>query len=131
MLDNDYRAALNSILERLPSNLEVPADWTESQNQRGATPYLLNDQRNYARVYARDLAVCEISPSLPAIDRKHEFLKVCTKDVSRSGMGFLAGMQMYPGEKVTLWTRGGKLRCQIMRCMKRGTRCFDVGAKFC
>ncbi len=69
-------------------------------------------------------------PTLPAIERPHGFTKVYTKDVSRSGISFLTTHQLYPSERVILWTQKGKLTCEVARCLKHNDKCFEVGAVY-
>jgi hypothetical protein len=130
MLEGDYQAKLNLLLRRLQAAVEVPGGWTDYFGRQGILPAVTDEQRRYARRYQREEAICEWDQTLPAIPRRHEFSKVYLKDLSRTGVAFLAILQLYPGENVALWTSRGKLNCSVVRCIKHNERCYEIGASF-
>jgi hypothetical protein len=129
MLEGDYSETLNTLLQHLPTNVWLPAGWEEAPRSAGK-PSLPGDRRRYARVPLQTEAVCEILPTLPAIERPHGLMKVYTKDISRGGVAFLTPLQLYPKERILLWMSNGKLACEVMRCSKLGEKCYEIGAAF-
>jgi hypothetical protein len=130
MLEENYSGKLALLLERLQPCVELPEGWTDYFTRCGALPTAPEERRQFARRCLREEAICELGKSLPAIDRRHEFSKVFLKDISRGGVAFLAAQQLYPGEHLTLWTRGGKLPCSVVRCTRHNDRCYEIGSRF-
>lgn len=129
MLEGNYSEKLTALLSHLSSAVQLPVDWETAQHGLGR-PAFPSDMRRFARITMRSDAICEVLPTLNAIERSHGLVKVHTKDISKCGVAFLMPMQMYPREQVILWTRSGKLRCEIKRCVKVRDKCYEVGAEF-
>ena len=59
---------------------------------------------------------------------------VCTKDISRSGLSFLHGHEMFAGEvvQVEMQTPAGKkaFMVKVIRCRRAGLKVFDVAGQF-
>ena len=129
MLEEHYPETLAVLLSRLQSTVQIPAAWTGFWESQGVLPTRSDDRRQFARRRVREEAVCEMNQTLPAISRKHEFCKVCLKDQSRNGIAFLVMRELYPNEKLILWTRSGKFDYSVARCLKHNDRCYEIGAR--
>ncbi len=57
--------------------------------------------------------------------------KVYTKDVSRTGAGFLHGEQLFPKEQLTLLLPDGRCRpIEVIRSRRVADHCYEIGAIF-
>lgn len=130
MLEGDYAETLTVLLEHPPGGVQLPDSWFEPVGRTVPPPPAMYDRRRFPRARCRSEAVCELMPSLPAIQRRHGFCKVYMLDASRCGFGFLAPLQLYPSEQIILWTQSGKFRCMVARCTKRGPKCYEIGVVF-
>ena len=130
MLEGNYAETLSALLANVPGGVRLPDSWFEPAGGIISSPPAMYDRRRFPRARFRSEAICEIIPSLPAIQRSHGFCKVYTLDISRCGFGFLAALQLFPGEQIVLWTQSGKFRCKVARCTKRNDKCFEIGAVF-
>src|SRR5436305_556832 len=111
MLETPDCERLAELLRRLPRNVVIPAQEREEFFKRhGVLPFVANEHRRYARKYLRQEAVCEVLPTLPAIVREHGFHRVSLRDVSRGGISFVHSEQLFPQERVVLWTSAAKLQ---------------------
>ncbi|MGE3777963.1 MAG: PilZ domain-containing protein, partial [Pirellulaceae bacterium] len=121
---------LEFLLDRLQASVHVPNIWQDYFLKQGLCQPRPEDRRQFVRRFLREDAVCEIRQTLPVIPRRHEFSKVYLKDISKGGIGFLMSQQLFPCEQVHLWTRLGRLSCNVMRCAKQNERCYEIGARF-
>ncbi|MCH7865187.1 MAG: hypothetical protein IIC56_08255 [Proteobacteria bacterium] len=89
-----------------------------------------DERRGFARHIYRTKAVLQLETSLPAVPRKTEYVAVYSRDLSKSGVGFLHSEQLYPGEKCLLLLPTHTMPIDVMSCRKLNTQCYLVGACF-
>ena len=118
------------LLERLRCRIELPDQFANLENRRGVLPTQANDMRRAARVYCPGKLLIESFASLPAIPRNHQYVVGYSVDISSSGIRFLHDTELFPGERVTLWTSAQQLSCTVARCRRLNANCYEVGASF-
>lgn len=132
MLDTGYLNDLNRILAALEDRIELsPVEkLTYFRPETSAPPMVPNEKRSFTRRSFRARAVLELQQTLPAIERVRGFHCIYTHDVSRTGIGFLHADELYPGEKCRLWLPQQQLEAVVVRCRRKGDRCYVIGARF-
>ena len=102
MLDHGHASPkLEDPLPRLHCELELPADWGEPNRwPQGPLPAISDDRRRYARFHYRVRAILECRPTFPAWESAGGPYAVFTKDISRGGLAFLHGDQLFPRQKI-------------------------------
>lgn len=120
---------MRALLEKVPDSVQVPDYLESSVSGEQGGPCVPHDRRRFARrKMGGDFLYQCISP-LPAFPRGNGLSKVLALDVSRSGISFLADMQLYPDEEVLLWTFIGRIPCKVARCLKHNDHCYEIGAE--
>jgi hypothetical protein len=110
-------------------NLRLPPK--EFFADRDAGPSVPDDRRRFARNCLHAVAALQHRTSLPALSRETAWYKVVTCDLSRNGIRFLHGEQVFPTEQMSLVLHDGKERyIEIARCRRLGENCYEVGASF-
>ena len=130
MLETDDHEQVANMLQQLPQDVCIPEEWTDFFEADGILPTVSDDHRRFARRFLRKMAVCEVLPTLPAIGRHHGCHCVMLRDISRGGIGFLHFEQLFPNEKIAIWTGATKLPMTVCRCVKRCDKGYEVGARF-
>jgi hypothetical protein len=110
-------------MAQLSETVQLPSGW-KADADRCNVPH---DLRRFARKTVRGEMLCQLGRTLPTVERNTEISKVVSMDVSRGGFGFLMDRQLYPGEEVLLWTQIGRIPCGVVRCLKHGEKCFEIG----
>ena len=106
----------------IPSRAEVPRDLEGYFNREGPTPSCLDESRALHRFYLRQRAVLEADGKLHA---------GYTRDVSRSGMGLISPVQLFPLEEVQIWLpERAAINLRVVRCERLDDRCYACGAVF-
>ena len=124
-MENTYEETLNGLLARLPETVQVPPQLAETDRE-SQVPC---DLRRFARKTVRGEMLCQVSGTLPSVQRNPDIGKVVSLDVSRGGFGFLMDKQLYPGEEILLWTQIGRIPCKVARCLKHNDQCYEVGVE--
>ncbi len=70
-----------------------------------------------------------IDSSPPSIQRSERAMIVLVKDISRSGISFLAHEQLWPEETIALQFLGRHIRARIVRCRRLDSACWECGAE--
>lgn len=132
MLDNENSSEkLNFPLANAPCLVRLPPQWEDFFEKTGWVPAILPDRRRFPRVYLRTQALLVYRQTFPALPRPAIAYTVYTKDISRGGIGFLHGEQLFPSEQMILILPDGKARLiQVVRCRRIGPNCFEIGAQF-
>lgn len=130
MLESNHAEKMSLLLNRLSCRIVMPDKYADLQNRRGILPSDMRERRRHARVYCPSKILVESFPTLPAIPRNHQYVVGYSVNISKSGICFLHDTQLFPGERVTLWTHKGQLTAMVARCMKYNDQCFEVGAMF-
>lgn len=130
MLEAYDSEQLERLLDSLPYRVAMPPDMADFFTKTGTLPTVPSDFRRFGRRRLRQEAVCEVTTTLPAIERECGYHRVYLRDISRGGISFLHSEQLFPLEQVVLWTHAGKLRSLVCRCVKKSDNAYEVGAKF-
>ena len=133
MLDADYLDNLNRFLASLEDRIELSMAerliyFNVDSSMPPAKP---DDRRRFARLQLRQKAVMDLRQTLPAIERQRAFHCIYTRDISRTGIGFLHADELFPGEECQLWLPQRQLNVTVVLCRRQGPRCYVIGAKFC
>lgn len=127
----DMSNELALLLAQSPCLVRLPPSWTDFFEKTGLVQGAMSERRRFPRINLRSKAVLQYRQTFPSLPRPSLLYTVYTKDVSRSGVAFLHGEQLYPLEQMTLILPDGKLRTiQVVRCRRIGPSCFEIGAQF-
>jgi hypothetical protein len=124
-VENSYEQTLNGLMARLPETVQVPPQFSATDDR----PRVSHELRRFARKTVRGEMLCQVAGTLPSVPRDTEISRVVSLDVSRGGFGFLMDKQLYPGEEILLWTQIGRVPCSVARCLKHGDHCYEVGVE--
>jgi len=129
MLDANRLEKRKAAVNDLPCHVELPSDWADFFQRRGAKAAPPNQSRRFVRQHFPTKALLELTTSLPAITRDYGKYVVLMSDISRQGACFLHHAQLFPGERVELTLPTGRIPYTVMRCVRHNDRCFEVGAE--
>ncbi|NQU24260.1 MAG: PilZ domain-containing protein [Candidatus Nealsonbacteria bacterium] len=138
MLDRDHEQLAQSVAERLDCQVELPESWSGFFDQTGWSSSGEGDRRRFPRLKSRTLAVLEYRHTLSSVPRESRRYAVYLKDVSRGGVAFMHHEQLFPAERMRLIMPCDKARelvgqtdwiVEIIRCVRVGARCFEVGVR--
>lgn len=110
------------------AEVTLPVDWSQYFDREGPLPTMEGDERRFARRYFRTRIQIRLVSTLPAFPRDQEPINTLGKDISRTGIALLSGVQLYPGERVELLVKENTLLFEVVRCRKVAKACFEVGA---
>ncbi len=128
MLETTYSQKMKLLLDRLRCRIKLPEQFAELEHRRGVLPAEALDMRRSARVYCPGKLIVESFATLPAIPRNHQYVVGYSVDISESGIRFLHDTELYPGERVTLWTSAQRITCTVVRCRRLNECCYEIGA---
>lgn len=131
MLDQRHRQEVMTLLQQLECRIVLPDAWTDRYFQESgvaATSY--DERRGFVRHIYRTKAVLSIEQSLPAIRREPELVAVYSRDISRTGVGFLHSDQLFPGETCRLLLLTHAVTVTVASCRKLNDQCYLIGARF-
>ena len=118
----DVREMISNSWESLASPVDLPEEWVDFFDRAGPTDSEFNDQRSYHRFHLRSKAI---------LLRDDTCYGVFTKDISRTGMAFYCGEQIFPCERVALCLLNGKRsELSIARCLRIQQNCYECGATY-
>jgi len=122
---------LELLLARSPCLVRLPPDWSDFFEKTGLVQGVMAERRQFPRINLRSRAVLQYRQTFPSLPRPAFTYTVYTKDISRSGLAFLHGEQLYPSEQMIIILPDGKPRkIEIVRCRRIGPSCFEIGARF-
>ena len=128
MLDGDYQRLLGQLMSSLPERIQLPETHEHFFSESGPTPPFPDDRRSSPRTRARTHGVLIPETDLPAFPRASDPLAIYTSDFSKTGFGFVAPEQFYPGEDVRIVLATFWMRVTVRRCRRLGAECYEVGA---
>jgi len=100
----------------------LPVSEEEYFAPTGPLPKNFECQRAFVRHYLRCKAI---------LRRNGQKCAVYLKDCSRTGMGVISPIQMFPKERVLLWKDLERsFHLEIARCRKLGPSCYECGTVF-
>lgn len=119
MLDQELDAmTFDERWERLP--VKAPDPNAGGQEASGDSAHAF-EKRKFVRLRCQGRAI---------LDRQAERLAVYVVDLSRSGIGILSPVQLFPSELVQLTTPDRRLPLCVVRCVRLGPDCFHCGCRF-
>jgi hypothetical protein len=119
MLDHGHGLdAFDEAWERLPVRAPNPIEGDIDASRDSLEPY---EKRKFVRLRCQGRAI---------LNRRDEHLAVYVVDVSRSGIGLISPVQLFPSEFVGLTTPDRQLSLRVVRCIRLGPGCFHCGCKF-
>lgn len=127
MLGEDYQRRLGSLMEETPSRIELPAGYEDFFDESGPTQVLASDRRSTVRTRVRTSGILIPDGWLPALPRRRSPSTIYTKDFSKTGFGFVADQQYFPGEQVRILLATFWMEIMICRCRRLGRMCFEAG----
>jgi len=128
MLEADYRAQLDALLENLTCSITLPEDWCDYFAEDGVVQTVFDERRQFVRHRYRSRGVLEIEQTLPAIERERSYYHVYARDISRCGLSFIHAEELYSGESCRLWLPSQKIDVKIMQCRRYNDHCYVIGA---
>lgn len=129
MLDDDYLQRLDSVIQQLNWQIQLPDSWSNFFQETGEYGVYANDERQNRRVKVRTVALMHYERMLPSYPRKSEIVGIYTRDFSRRGCGFVAAHQLFPCEIVRLLLPTLWLRLEITRATRVGPACYVIGGE--
>jgi PilZ domain len=104
---------------QLPVRAAVPSkDYLEVTGPAPAHP---NERRRFVRFRCRGRAILE---------KDAQSMAAYTADISRSGMGIISPVQLFPHERVQVTTVRQKLPMIVIWCLRLGKDCYQCGCRF-
>lgn len=116
---HDEALTLDELWSQLPCRAGIP-----SQNYldvRGPAPAHPNERRRFVRFRYRGRAI---------VERDGNRMAGYTVDVSRSGMGIISPVQLFPSECVQVTTVRQNFSLTVVWCVRLGQDCYQCGCKF-
>ncbi len=90
-----------------------------------------DDRRRYPRQSCQILAALKYESTFPALRRSDRLYRVILRNLSRAGVGFLHGEEMFPGENAQFaFLNGTQRNLQVKRCRRIGPKCYEIGGDF-
>lgn len=123
-----------NMIAALDCSLVLPIDSNAESNGVKSAARVISfekDRRRFPRFECQVEAAMQYQGGLPAIPRSKKWVRVPVRNVSRCGIRFLHGEQVFPQEKVLLVLPEGVQRViEVRECHRIGPKCFDVGGEF-
>jgi hypothetical protein len=130
---DDCGHAAAKLIDALPCNVQIPAQWRDNFEKHGPMPVSHGERRRYSRLHCRsekNRAAMQCQPTLPQLKREPTWHSVYVANISREGLGLLHSEALYPREKLSLIMRSGKkLRLEVVNCRRVNTGCFEIGTE--
>lgn len=124
MLDIDANRSdvIDAAWRTLDSKAVLPAREEVFFNRRGPTVVMENSQRRFHRYFARTKALLRIDGITHG---------VYIRDLSRSGIGFISPVQLFPRQRVSVQLLGNRhLVLENVRCRRLAPQSYECGAMF-
>tara|TARA_R110002049_G_scaffold27321_2_gene94303 strand:+ start:541116 stop:541568 length:453 start_codon:yes stop_codon:yes gene_type:complete len=127
MLGEDYPRLLGSLIQTLPQRIELPPGQEGFFQESGPCPSYDNEPRCGVRNRVRTRGLLTLESWYPALDRHPELMTIYTADFSKTGFGFVAPEQFFPGEVVRVFLATFWMRLTVRRCRRLGPNCYNCG----
>jgi hypothetical protein len=118
---------LGELIRSVPNKIQFPAGYEDFFEETGPTSFFESDRRSSARMRVRTSGILIPRRWLPAFPRVASPLAIYTNDFSKTGFGFIAHQQWFPGEHVRVLLATFWMEIAIRRCRRLGPGCFEVG----
>lgn len=120
MLDFSHAAEIGDLWEKIESKAALPTTPEEFFGKSGLKP--LEEHRAFVRHYLRCQGI---------LRRDSETHAVYMKDCSRTGMGLVSPVQIFPRERIQLWMNPQRsYSLEIIRCRRISANCYECGTIF-
>jgi len=129
MLELDYSKRLDSLIQSLDWQIQLPPFWSTFFKDVGETSTLQNDERQNRRMKVRTLAVLHYERSLPSMPRPDQPIGVYIKDFTRRSCGFISANQLFPEEIVRIILPTFWIRLHLVRARRVGPSCYEYGGE--
>jgi hypothetical protein len=129
MLELDYSMRLETLIQSLDWQIQLPPIWSNFFDEVGKSSTVPNDERQNVRKRVRTLGVMHFDKQLPSIPRPHTPIGIYSRDFSRRGCGFVSPFQVYPQEIVRLIMPTFWIRLLICRARRIGPCCYEIGGE--
>ena len=128
---NDQMQRLVEIVGPLKCDVELPSSWKSNLDRTKPFPTWPGDKRRFRRYHFGDYAALQYCQTFPALHRPNTWYRIITKDVSRGGLSFLHGEQLFPRERMrVVFPEQGLVTIEIVWCARLEERCFQSGSRF-
>ena len=115
----------------LRCDLQLPSSWQDEFGQAGQVPSRYHERRRHPRYHFQVCGALEYRQTFPSLDRPSGWHRIFTNGLSRGGLSFLHGEQLFPRERMRILLPGQELKCiEIAWSSRVQERCFRVGARF-
>ena len=120
MLDLGDATKISDLWQSIASQAALPVTPEDFFGKVG--PKRGDEQRAFERHYLRCQAI---------LRRECETHAIYMKDCSRTGMGLVSPVQLFPRERVQLWmSQQRSYSLEIIRCRRLRPKCYECGAIF-
>jgi hypothetical protein len=124
MLDIDANRSdvIDAAWPTLDSKAALPANADAFFDRRGPMAVMENSQRRFHRYFSRTKALLQSDGVTHGI---------YIRDISRSGVGFISPVQLFPRQRVCVQLLGSRhLVLENVRCRRLAPRSYECGAMF-
>ncbi len=128
MLEGDYSSRFSDLMQSVNWDIELPREWSDFFDQRGAVACFADDQRNNQRLKARTHGLLWFEKTLPFRSRESGMQGIYTRDFSRHGCGFLMPLEPFPEEQVRIVLPTFWVRLCVTRVRRITSKCYEIGA---
>lgn len=128
MLAADYQRRLGELIQSIPNEICLPPGYEDFFRQSGPAPSCEGDRRSGIRTRVRTTGILYPRQWLPSFPRTVTPRPIYTKDFSKTGFGFIARQQYYPGERVRVLLATFWMELTVQRCRRLGPNCFETGS---
>jgi len=128
---DDRLQRLIDVVGPLAFSSDLPTAEEEYFAETGMLPTIPDERRRHVRTKLRVAAALKHRQSLPALARDEQWHKIVVRDISRGGVSFLHGQQLYPIEQLILVMPDCRPRgIEIKRCRRIRGAFYEIGAIF-
>jgi hypothetical protein len=127
---NRELALLTHSINELSCLVEIPSDWETATATARLFATGPEEQRAFHRHPYRSAAALQYRQTYPDLPRPAQWFRVYTTNVSRSGVSFVHGEQLFPQERATFVLLNG-LGCEIevRSCRRIRRQYYQIGAR--
>ena len=127
MLETSSQRVGKPDLSTLPLLVELPSCLKNFFNEGGFAQSSYDERRSNVRRKVRKEAIL-VTDHTFAFHLCERISRTLVKDVSLRGIGLLCHQQYWPTEEFWVLLDGVKRHCRVVRCLKLGPNCYEVGA---
>lgn len=130
MLESHRRADLTALLARTTDNIRLPQEWRNFFDEEQALRGWPDEQRRFARQVCRIKSVLAVQKQLREDTHIDRLYCVYFRDLSRSGLSFVAARQFFPGDEILVRGPRSWIPVSIAYCQRKNERCWLHGGAF-